>query len=66
MTGIDELKNIAFMLKRNMANILHYFIAKETNAKAEALNRNLQRFISANYGTRNIDFFLFRIKIHFS
>jgi len=65
-TGITELKNIAFMLKRNMPNILHYFIAKETNAKAEALNQNLQRFINVNYGTRNIKFFLFRINIHFA
>ena len=65
-TGINELKNIAFMLKNNMANILHYFIAKETNAKAEALNQNLQRFVSVNYGTRNIKFFLFRVKIHFA
>lgn len=65
-TGINELKNIAFMLNNNMANILHYFIAKETNAKAEALNQNLQRFVSVNYGTRNIKFFLFRVKIHFA
>jgi transposase len=65
-TGIEELKNIAFMLKRNIPQILHYFIAKETNAKAEALNQNLQRFINSNYGTRNMLFFLFRIKIYFA
>lgn len=64
--GIEELKNIAFMLKRNLPQILHYFIAKETNAKAEALNQILQRFINVNYGTRNIVFFLFRIKIYFA
>jgi transposase len=64
--GIEELKNIAFMLKRNLPQILNYFIAKETNAKAEALNQNLQRFINTNYGTRNILFFLFRIKIYFA
>lgn len=65
-TKIEELKNIAYMLKKNIAQIIHYFIAKETNAKAEALNQNLQRFINMNYGTRNINFFLYRIKIHFS
>lgn len=65
-SGIDELKNIAFMIKKNMAQILHYFIAKETNAKAEALNQNLQRFINVNYGTRNSNFFLYRVKIHFA
>lgn len=65
-TGIDELKNIAFLIKRNLAQILHYFFAKETNAKAEALNRNLQRFINVNYGARNTDFFLYRVKLHFT
>ena len=65
-SGIEELKNIAFMLRRNSDQILNYFIAKETNAKAEALNQNLQRFINTNYGTRNIQFFLFRIKIYFT
>ena len=65
-SGIDEIKNIAWMLNKNMAQILHYFIAKETNAKAEALNQNLQRFINVNYGARNTDFFLYRIKSHFT
>ena len=65
-SGIDEIKNIAWMLNKNMAQILHYFIAKETNAKAEALNQNLQRFINVNYGARNNDFFLYRVKLHFS
>ena len=37
-SGIDEIKNVAWMLNKNMAQILHYFIAKETNAKAEAIN----------------------------
>jgi transposase len=65
-SGIDEVKNIAYMIKRNMTQIIHYFIAKETNAKAEALNNNLQRFINVNYGARNTDFFLYRVKIHFT
>jgi len=49
-----------------MGQIINYFIAKETNAKAEALNQNLQRFINVNYGARNSDFFLYRVKIHFA
>ncbi len=60
------MKNMASLLKRNAGQIVNYFINKETNAKAEALNRNLQRFINMNYGTRNVDFFLYRIKIHFA
>lgn len=65
-SGINELLNIANTLSNNLQYILHYFIAKETNAKAEALNQNLQRFIITNYGARNIKFFMFRIKIYFS
>lgn len=65
-TNIEELKNISFMIKKNLPQIINYFIAKETNAKAEALNQNLQRFINVNYGARNSDFFLFRVKIHFT
>jgi len=65
-SGIEEIKNIAFLIKRNIGQIINYFIAKETNAKAEALNQNLQRFINVNYGARNSDFFLYRVKIHFA
>ena len=65
-TAIEEVENIAYLIEKNSAQILHYFIAKETNAKAEALNQNLQRFINVNYGARNTDFFLYRIKVHFT
>jgi len=65
-SGIEEMKNVAYLIKRNIGQIINYFIAKETNAKAEALNQNLQRFINVNYGARNSDFFLYRVKIHFS
>lgn len=63
---IEELMNIAQMLRNNLPYILHYFFRKESNAKAEAINRNLQHFINVNYGTRNIKFFLFRVKKHFA
>ena len=65
-TKIYELKNLAYMLQRHIAQIVNYFIAKETNAKAEALNNNLQRFVNVNYGARNTDFFLYRVKLLFS
>jgi len=65
-SNIEEMKNIAFLIRKNMGQIINYFIAKETNAKAEALNQNLQRFINVNYGARNSDFFLYRIKVHFA
>ena len=65
-SGIEEIQNIADSIKTHMGQILHYFIKKETNAKAEALNRNLQRFINVNYGARNTQYFLYRVKIHFT
>ena len=46
--------------------ISRYFYRRENNAKAEALNQNLQCFISVNYGARNTDFFLYRVALHFS
>jgi transposase len=65
-TNIYELKNLAYTLKRHIAQIVNYFITKETNAKAEALNNNLQRFVNVNYGARNTDFFLYRVNLLFS
>jgi hypothetical protein len=46
--------------------ILNYFRRGLTNAKAENLNGKLQRFISANYGLKNKDFFLYRTAGYFS
>lgn len=63
---IDEIQNIARFLDCNKSPILRYFYRRESNAKAEALNQNLQRFINVNYGARNTDFFLFRVALHFS
>lgn len=63
---VEEIQNIARYLMSNASSILHYFYRRESNAKAEALNQNLQRFISVNYGTRNSNFFLYRIALHFS
>ena len=37
-SGIEEIQNIADYIKTHMGQILHYFVKKETNAKAEALN----------------------------
>ena len=51
---------------KHIGEICNYFLGYKTNASAEALNQNLQRFISINYGTRNSDFFLYRIAVHFS
>ena len=58
---VEEIRNIANFLRSNSTPILRYFYRRESNAKAEALNQNLQRFISVNYGARNTDFFLYRV-----
>ena len=63
---VEEIRNIANFLRSNSSLILRYFYRRESNAKAEALNQNLQHFISVNYGTRNTDFFLYRVALHFS
>ena len=63
---VEEIRNIANFLRSNSTPILRYFYRRESNAKAEALNQNLQRFISINYGARNTDFFLYRVALHFS
>ena len=63
---VEEIRNIANFLRSNSTPILRYFYRRENNAKAEALNQNLLRFISVNYGDRNSDFFLYRVALHFS
>ena len=63
---VEEIRNIANFLRSDSTPILRYFYRRESNAMAEALNQNLQRFISVNYGARNTDFFLYRIALHFS
>ena len=63
---VEEIRNIANFLRSNSTPILRYFYRRESNAKAEALNQNLRRFISVNYGARNTDFFHYRIALHFS
>jgi transposase len=63
---IDEVENIAALIQRHEGVILNYFIHGRTNAIAEATNNKLQRFISANYGIREIDFFFFRAKTYFA
>ena len=62
----EEVKNIAHFMVKHIGEICNYFLGYKPNASAEALNQNLQRFIAINYGTRNGDFFLYRISVHFS
>jgi len=46
--------------------ILNYFVKGDTNAFAESVNGKIQRFIMTNQGTRDTEFFYFRLAKHFS
>jgi len=63
---ISELQNFASTVKYNLSQILSYFKTGDTNAYAESLNSKLQRFLRENFGVKNLDFFLWRIKKIFS
>ena len=63
---LTELLNFKATVESNEGVILHYFIKGYTNAKAENLNKQIQRFITSNQGTRNLDFFFFRLKLYFA
>lgn len=59
----NYFRALATSIKRHRGQILNYFIGGYTNASAEALNRNLKRFIGVNYGIRNLNFFYFRLNL---
>ena len=54
------------MIEKHEENIINYFVETKTSAKAERLNGKIQRFITNNYGTRDLDFSMYRIKGYFS
>lgn len=66
LSGFAQAKNDGTIYKHNLSIEEQEKVRKiVVPIFAEALNRNLQRFINMNYGTRNVDFFLYRTKIHF-
>jgi transposase len=65
-SNITEIVSFAAMIERHQEKIKNYLLTGKTNATAENMNSKLQRFITANYGTRDIDFFLFRVAKYFS
>ena len=58
---ITEIQNFKSLVERNRGCIVNYFLTATTNAIAEANNNIIQTFIRANRGTRNLDFFYFRL-----
>jgi len=63
---IKEFNSVIKMMHKHEDQILNYFVSGHTNANAERLNGKIQRFVSNNYGTRDKDFSLYRIKGYFS
>lgn len=64
--NVSEITSFAASVESHEEKIKNYLLTGKTNAAAENMNSKLQRFITANYGTRDIDFFLFRTAKYFS
>lgn len=64
--GIKQFNFIRKMVEKHEKEIINYFEATHTNAKAENLNAKIQRFLIGNYGLRNKDFFYYRLQVYFS
>lgn len=63
---IDEMLNFKSMVERNEAIIKRYFEKGQTNAIAECINSKIKRFIMMNQGTRDREFFYFRLRNYFA
>jgi transposase len=63
---IKEFISVVKMIKKHEYEILNYFSCGHTNANAENLNSKIQRFVAANFGTRNKVFSIYRIAGYFS
>jgi transposase len=63
---IKQFEPASKMIQKHEIEILNYFKNPQTNAKAERLNGKIERFLSNNYGTRDLDFTLYRIKGYFA
>lgn len=64
--GIKQFNFIRKMVEKHEKEIINYFEAGHTNAKAENLNAKIQRFIIGNYGIHNRDFFYYRLQVYFT
>ena len=66
-SDIEELMNFSSTVERNQESICNSFFHNgSTNAKAENKNGKIKKFISLNQGTRDRDFFFFRLKKYYT
>lgn len=63
---IDEMLNFKSLVERHEPIIKRYFDKGHTNAIAENINGKIKRFIMINQGTRDREFFYFRLGKYFS
>jgi hypothetical protein len=63
---IPEIDNLSRLISVHEEKIMNYFLKGKTNAKAEKMNSKMQQFITANYGIRDKDFFLYRLAKYYS
>ena len=63
---IEAFQLVVNLLEKHRDKILAYFTKGQTSERAENLNGRIQRFIIANYGTRDPDFFYYRTQVYFS
>lgn len=61
MDDISEILNFKHLVERNSGAILNYFTTGASNAIAESNNAKIQNLLSQNKGTKNMDFFYFRL-----
>jgi hypothetical protein len=61
LADITEISNFKSLVERHRGEITNYFITGASNAIAEANNSIINAFIRNNRGTRNLDFFYFRL-----
>jgi len=64
--NMPEIENLIRLIGNHEEKIMNYFIKGKTNAKAEAMNGKIQRFITSNYGVRDKDFFMYRLARYYS
>lgn len=63
---IDEMLNFKAMVESNEQIITNYFNQGDTNAIAETINGKIKKFISSNQGSRDRDFFFYRLALYYT
>lgn len=62
----DAFDLVVNLLEKQLDKILAYFKNGHTSASADNLNGRIQRFIIANFGARETDFFFYRTEVYFT